>query len=339
MTIAKTPPTAGKPLFGERRPRPQGWARQGTLALVLIGFVIIFSVLGTGFFTRQTWNGTVTYAAEFLILGAAETFVILSGGIDLSVGATVGLSGVTAAWTMGHTASSGATVSILCGVLVGVLTGVLMGALNGLLITVGRIPPFIATLGTLGIGSGLAYVVSGGTPISDVPDQLGTIANHIAFGWLPTLFLVAIVVLIYAGCLLRVTRFGLHVRAVGSNLRSARESGVNHRSVLFRVYLLAGILSSVAGILLMSQFLIGSPLTGTNDELNAIAAVVIGGASLSGGRGTLTGTVFGAAIISILVTGLVSLSVPAFWQVVAVGVVIVVSVFIDQIKDRAGGEV
>lgn len=325
--------------FDQRRGRPGGRARQGSLAAVLVGFLIIFGILGTGFFSRQTWNGSTTYAAEFLILGAAETFVILSGGIDLSVGAIVGLSGVTAAWTMGHTQSLGVTGSIVAGVLVGLLVGALIGAVNGFFITVGRITPFIATLGTLGIGSGLSNVISGGTPITNIPGRLGTIANTIIAGWLPMLFLVALIVLLYAGWLLRGTRFGTHVRAVGSSLRSAREAGVNHKSVLLRVYLLSGVLSGIAGILLTAQFVIGSPLTGANDELNAIAAVVIGGASLAGGRGTLLGTVFGAFIIAVLVTGLVSLGVPAFWQVVAVGVVIVVSVFIDQIKDRVGAEI
>lgn len=322
-----------------RRVRPVSLARQTSLAGVLAGFVVVFAVFGTGFFSRQTWNSTTTYAAEFLILGTAETFVILSGGIDLSVGAIIALSGVSGAWTMGHTASLGTGLSIAVGIAAGLGAGALAGALNGFLVTVGRITPFIATLGTLGIGTGLANVISDGTPITDVPERLGTIANTIIGGVLPVLFLSALVVLGYAGWLLRGTRFGIHVRAVGSNLRSAREAGVDHRAVLFRVYLLAGVLAAIAGILLMSQFVIGSPLTGANDELNAIAAVVIGGASLAGGRGTLLGTVFGAFIIAVLVTGLISLGVPAFWQIVAVGVVIVVSVFIDQVKDRAGGEV
>jgi ribose transport system permease protein len=322
-----------------RDTRTVSLARQLSLAGVLAAFVVIFTITGKGFFSQQTWNATTQYASEFLILGAAETLVILSGGIDLSVGSTVALSGVCGAWTMGHTHSLGTTTSIIVGILAALAVGLVVGAVNGFLIAVGRITPFIATLGMLGIGAGLANVVSGGSPITNVPSQFGTIANRNVLGWLPMLFIVALVVFAYGGWLLRGTRFGIHVRAVGSSLSSAREAGVAHRSVFMRVYMLSGVLAAIAGVLLLGQFVIGSPLTGANDELNAIAAVVIGGASLAGGRGTLLGTFFGAFIISILVTGLISSGVPAFWQVVAVGVVIVAAVFIDQIKDRAGRDI
>jgi ribose transport system permease protein len=322
-----------------RETRTVSLARQLSLAGVLAAFVVLFSIIGNGFFSQQTWNATTQYASEFLILGVAETFVIISGGIDLSVGAIVGLSGVCGAWTMAHTHSLGTGLSIVVGVLAALAVGLAVGAANGFLITVGRIAPFIATLGTLGIAAGLANVVSGGSPITNVPNQIGTIANRNVLGWFPALFIVSLVMFAYGGWLLRGTRFGIHVRAVGSSLSSAREAGVGYRSVLFRVYLLSGVLSAIAGVLLLGQFVIGSPLTGANDELNAIAAVVIGGASLSGGRGTLLGTFFGAFIISILVTGLIASGVPAFWQVVAVGIVIVTAVFIDQIKDRAGREI
>ena len=322
-----------------RNARTVSLARQLSLAGVLAAFVVLFTVTGNGFFSQQTWNSTTQYASEFLILGAAQTFVILSGGIDLSVGSTVGLSGVCGAWTMAHTHSLGTGPSIIVGVLAALAVGLAVGTLNGVLITVGRITPFIATLGTLGIGAGLANIVSGGAPITNVPNEIGTIANQNILGWLPVLFIASLVVFAYGGWLLRGTRFGIHVRAVGSSLRAAREAGVAYRSVLLRVYILSSVLAAIAGVLLLGQFVIGSPLTGANDELNAIAAVVIGGASLAGGRGTLLGTFFGAFIISILVTGLIASGVPAFWQVVAVGVVIVVAVSIDQIKDRAGREI
>jgi ribose transport system permease protein len=314
-------------------------ARQLSLAGVLAAFVVVFAITGTGFLSQETWNSTTQYASEFLILGVAETFVILSGGIDLSVGSVVALSGVCGAWIMSHTHSLGTGPEIIVGVAGALAVGVLVGAVNGFLIAVGRITPFIATLGTLGIAAGLANVISGGSPITDVPGQIGNIANQSFGGWLPALFVAALVVLAFGGWLLRGTRFGIHVRAVGSSLSSAREAGVAYRSVLLRNYILSGGLAAVAGVLLLGQFVIGSPLTGANDELNAIAAVVIGGASLAGGRGSLLGTVFGAFIISILVTGLIASHVPAFWQEVAVGVVIVVAVFIDQLKDRAGREI
>jgi len=343
MSTPTAPPahrvTVPSALSGSRGTRTVSLARQLSLAGVLAAFVIVFTITGHGFFSQQTWNSTTQYASEFLILGVAETFVIISGGIDLSVGSTIGLSGVCGAWVMAHTQSLGTGMCIVVGVLAALAIGLAVGTLNGFLITVGRITPFIATLGTLGIGAGLANVVSGGSPITNVPSQIGTIANQNFGGWFPMLFVVSLVVFAYGGWLLRSTKFGIHVRAAGSSLRAARESGVGYRSVLMRVYILSSLLASVAGILLLGQFVIGSPLTGANDELNAIAAVVIGGASLAGGRGTLLGTFFGAFIISILVTGLIASHVAAFWQVVAVGVVIVLAVFIDQIKDRAGREI
>jgi ribose transport system permease protein len=333
--LAATPAVSS----GSGNSRTVSLARQLSLAGVFAAFVVVFAITGKGFLSQQTWNSTTQYASEFLILGAAQTFVILSGGIDLSVGAIVGLSGVCGAWTMAHTASLGAGMSITAGVLVGLAVGLAVGTLNGFLVAYIRITPFIVTLGTLGICAGLANVISGGAPITDVPSQIGTIANRNVAGWLPALFIVALVLFGYGGWLLRGTRFGTHVRAVGSSLSSSREAGVAYRSVLLRVYMLSGVLSAIAGILLLGQFVIGSPLTGANDELNAIAAVVIGGASLAGGRGTLLGTFFGAFIISVLVTGLIASHVPAFWQGVVVGLVIITAVAIDQIKDRFRREI
>ena len=186
-----------------------GMVRQASLAGVLLAFVVVFSLLGSGFFSLQTWQSTSQYASEFLILGVAQTFVILSGGIDLSVGAIAGLSGVVSAVVMGATSSAGTPASIVIGVVAGVVVGAAVGALNGLLIARIRITPFIATLGTLGIASGLGYVISGGTPVTSVPSEVGTIANTIVGGWLPVLFLVSVVVVIFGMWLLAGTRLSL----------------------------------------------------------------------------------------------------------------------------------
>jgi ribose transport system permease protein len=318
--------------------RSTDFVRELGLGGVLAVFIIMFTIANSNFFTQASWLNISVSASEYLLLGMAETLVILSAGIDLSVGAVVGLSGVVAAWLMQNTHSLGGAESIAIGLLGGVASGALVGLVNGILITYARMAPFIATLGTLGIASGLANVVSNGTPISGIPSSLGNFSNYVVGGWLPVPFLIGVVAVVWMSWLINTTRFGLHTRALGSNQRSARGSGVNHRKTLTRVYVISGVLSAIAGVLLAAEFTVGSPLTGATDELNAIAAVVIGGASLFGGKGNVRGTVMGAFLIAILITGLILAYVPPFWQEVAIGAVILGAVFFDQLRDRASAE-
>ncbi len=328
-------------------PRPQletralALLREGWIFGVLVAIVIAFSIGSPNFLTKANWLNTSSTATEVLLLAVGQTFVIVSGGIDLSVGATLGLSGMVGGWVMAHFFGSGGTpggVVTAIGFVVALIVGVAAGAVNGVLIARWSIPPFVVTLGTLGIGTGLADLISNGQEISTLPALIGNIGNTNIAGWMPVPVLVAGVITIAAGVALAKTRFGLYTYTIGDNREAAVRAGINDRRHLFSIYVLSGLLAGVAGMLVMTRLGAASPTSGANDELNAIAAVVIGGASLFGGRGTILGSVIGTAIISVLLTGLIIINVPPFWQLVAVGVVLIAAVYLDQLgAQRWGG--
>ena len=214
------------------------------------------------------------------------------------------------------------------------LVGAAFGALNGLLVTRAAVPPFVVTLGTLGIATGLGYLLNNGQEISNIPASVTTMGNTNLGGWIPVPVAVTAVITIWYGLVLARTRFGAYTLSIGDSREAVVRAGINDRRHLFKVYLLAGLLAGVAGILVMARLGAGSPDSGATDNLNAIAAVVIGGASLFGGRGTVIGTVIGTGIIAVLLTGLVLVNVPPFWQEVLVGAVLILAVYIDQLRGR-----
>jgi ribose transport system permease protein len=213
--------------------------------------------------------------------------------------------------------------------------GAVIGFVNGFLITRLKLPPFIVTLGTLtAIGAGATPLINGGNEVINLPSQIGTIGQTLIGGWVYVPVLVAAVSCVIMGLVLHRTRFGLRTYAIGSNGTGARRAGVGVDNHLVRVYMLSGLLAGLAGMMVMANFTDASPLAGQNDELNAIAAVVIGGASLFGGRGHMLGTVVGTFIIALLVTGLVLVGVSGSWQEVATGVIVVAAVAGDQVRLR-----
>ncbi len=301
---------------------------------ILVLLVIIFSVTSPGFFSTQNFVSTTVSASNTIILAVAETFVIITGGIDLSVGAILGLSGMVGADVMQSLMGHGDMVALWSGLFAGLLTGVIFGAINGLVVTVLEVTPFIATLGMLGIATGLTFLITNGTDIVNLPVELSTVGDSVLFNFLGVPVLITIIVLIIAWYYLRKTRFGKYTYAIGSNAEGTRRSGVNVKYHLFKIYTLSGLLSGLAGMIVVARIATGSPLEGTNDELNAIAAVVIGGASLFGGRGTIFGSTVGALIISVLVSGLVIMGVQPYWQTVTIGIIIILAVYIDQRRYR-----
>jgi ribose transport system permease protein len=301
---------------------------------ILVLLVIIFSVTSPGFFSTQNFVSTTVSASNTIILAVAETFVIITGGIDLSVGAILGLSGMVGADVMQSLMGHGDMVALWSGLLAGLLTGVVFGAINGLVVTVLEVTPFIATLGMLGIATGLTFLITNGTDIVNLPVELSTVGDSVLFNFLGVPVLITIIVMIIAWYYLRKTRFGKYTYAIGSNAEGTRRSGVNVKYHLFKIYTLSGLLSGLAGMIVVARIATGSPLEGTNDELNAIAAVVIGGASLFGGRGTIFGSTVGALIISVLVSGLVIMGVQPYWQTVTIGIIIILAVYIDQRRYR-----
>jgi ribose transport system permease protein len=311
-----------------------------TLAVLII-LCIGFGIGAPDFFSKANWIATSEYAVEYLLLALGETFVIVTAGIDLSVGANLGFSAMLSAVVMsgllnGHMSTLLVTV---IGFAIAVAVGTAVGVLNGLIITRLKITPFIVTLGTMGMCTGATYLLDNGNQVSNLPHQIGTIGTTIWLsGWLPVIVLVAAVFTVLCWLLLSRTRFGLHTFVVGSNYLAGQRAGVNVDRHLIRVYALAGFLAGVAGMMVTAKFTIATPIAGANDELDAIAAVVIGGASLFGGTGSILGTLIGTFIVSILVTGLVLLNVQPYWQQVAVGAVLIVAVVLDQLRRRLADE-
>jgi ribose transport system permease protein len=263
------------------------------------------------------------------------TYVIITAGIDLSVGGVLVFSGVVAAKGM-HAAGGDNWGVILLGLVVGMAGGLAWGLINGFLVAKAKIPAFVVTLGTLGASLGAALVITGGVDEREVPFKLiTTIGTGRAFDQIPWLVLIAFAVAILFGIVLAATRFGRYTYAVGSNEEAARRAGVPVDRHLMKVYALAGTLAGLAGFLSLARFSTTTIGGHDTDNLQAIAAVVIGGTSLFGGIGTMLGTVFGVFIPAVLQNGFVIVGVNPFWQNIAVGAVLIGAVYLDQLRRRS----
>lgn len=262
------------------------------------------------------------------------TFVIITSGIDLSIGSVLVFSSVVAAKVMQSIGGNGWGTAAI-GILAALITGALWGLLNGFLVAKAKIPPLIVTLGTLSIALGLAQVITGGIDVRSVPEALTDFNTYIKILGIPSLPFVALVVVIIGGIVLHKTRFGRYTYAIGSNEEAARRVGVHVSRHLIMVYGLMGMLAGLGAVLALAQFgtttIAGQSLT----NLNVIAAVVIGGTSIFGGEGSIFGTVVGLFIPAVLQAGFVIIGVEPFWQGVAVGIVLIAAVYIDQSRRAA----
>jgi ribose transport system permease protein len=265
--------------------------------------------------------------AVFGIIAVGQLLVILTAGIDLSVGSVLGLTGCITAELLIH--GTGIPVAILAGL----AAGAAIGVFNGVLVAHGKLPPFIVTLGMLGIARGVVLVLTDATTVQPLPDAFGQIANGDTKG-LPNLLWLLIVVVVATAFVLRRTVFGRYIYAVGSNPESARLAGVPVTRVLVSVYAIAGLLAAVGGVLFMSRLNAGIPTGGTGYELNAIAACVIGGASLFGAKGGAFGAAAGALIVGTLNNGGNLLAINSFYLQIIIGVLILVAVAFDQWQGR-----
>lgn len=312
-------------------------AMQKLLAFgALIVLFVVFSVASPNFFQFSNIVGILLATAVNGVLALGVTFIIVTGGIDLSVGTVMTLSAVMAGvfitfWGL----------PVPLGVLAGLITGGLCGLANGLIITRMKIPPFIATLGMMMIARGLALVISGLTPIyfNDAPAftniAMGSVLGAVIPGFeIPNAVLILFLAAIIAGLILSKTVLGRYTFALGSNEEATRLSGVNVAAWKTAVYGLGGLFSGLAGVLIAARLNSAQPSLGAGYELDAIAAVVIGGTSLSGGEGTILGTIIGAFIISTLTNGLRILSVPQEWQIVITGVIVITAVYLDILRRR-----
>ncbi|AQG81960.1 ABC transporter permease [Spirosoma montaniterrae] len=293
------------------------------LLLALLLVCVALSVVTPKFLTVQNLTIIVTQVSINALLAFGVTFVIITGGIDLSIGSIVAVVGVVAA-TFAHPD----TYPVIVPVLVGLLTGVGFGAFNGFVITRSNVPPFIVTLGTMTIGRGLALILSKGRPISNLSDEFNFIGGGKILG-IPTLILVLIATFAVCATLLRKTVLGRYMYAIGGNQQAARASGIEPARVIMAVYTLCGGLAALAGILLTSRISTGQPNVGVGLELDAIAAAIIGGSSTSGGSGTITGTLIGALLIGVISNGLDLLNVSSYYQEVVMGAIIIGAVVLD----------
>jgi ribose transport system permease protein len=276
-----------------------------------------------------------------LLLALGQTFVIISAGIDLSVGFTMGLASVVAAHITNLAASElslGLVPAMLLGIVAGVLVAFVPGMVNGWLIARLKVPPFIGTLGMYGVARGSAFLLAGGTTVPVVNEHFAALGNgRILWGYVPIVVVVTVVVVFAMHYLLSQTRFGQHTYAMGASRAAATRAGIDIRRQVMKLYLLSAVSAGLGGVLYAARFSAGAAQAGEPLLLDSIAAVVIGGASLFGGSGTIAGTVAGALVIAIIQYGLVFINVQPFWQFVAVGIVIIISVLVDQSQRRLAG--
>ena len=293
-----------------------------------------FSVLRPHAFPRvANILNMATDASILLVLAVGGTFVILTGGIDLSINGVLVFSGVAAAMAMVAVGGDSSGV-LLVGLAAAVAAGAGWGALNGFLIAKAKIPALIVTLGTMGITLGFSLLLTGGVDISDIPDKLVTTVGSGRIGGVPILAMITAAVFVLGCLLLSLTRFGRYTYAVGSSLEACRRSSIHVTGHLIKVYMLAGALSGLAGYLSLARFATTTLGGHTTDNLQVIAGVVIGGASLFGGSGGLMGSLIGIIIPVVLLNGFVVLGLPPFWQQVTVGAVLIGAVYFDQLRRR-----
>lgn len=294
--------------------------------LVLIGMGVIMTIASDKFLTSNNLFSVARAFSFIAIMAIGQCLVIITGGVDLSVGSVFGLAGVVAAIVMGRLG-----MAVPIAILLGVGVGVLFGLFNAFLITQARLPPFIATLGNLSVARGFCYVVTRGYPITGLPESFLALGQGY-IGIIPNPATIMLILTAAFTFFLKRTVTGRRVFALGSNEEAARISGINTVNMKFIVYALAGALAGFAGILSASRLGLGQPTAGISWELDSVAAVIIGGASLSGGSGSVIGAVIGAAIMGVLRNALVLLSVSAYWQQIVIGSVILLAVSVDQLR-------
>jgi ribose transport system permease protein len=302
-----------------------------SIAVVLILEIIIFSQISPYFLTTDNILNISLQASVTAIIAAGMTFVILTAGIDLSVGSIVAFTGVISTSLL--TLNIPVSYSLTLGILAGLLFGALSGYLAGIFITRFKITPFIVTLALMTIWRGAAFVYTEGRPVWELPEIFSFLGTGRILG-IPFPTIIMILVFIASHIVLTKTKFGRYVYAVGGNQEAARLAGIKTNFILIIVYIISGVLAALSGILLASRINSGQPNAGLGYELDVIAAVVVGGTSLFGGRGTIIGTFFGSMLIAVLRNGLNLLNVGSYVQQVIIGVVILLAVLIDQLRKK-----
>ncbi len=334
--------------------------------LFLLGIVVFFSVTGTGFFSVRNFSSVLVTSTLIMLMAVGQTYVIITAGIDLSIGWTVGLSSVMTARTMRDMVDGGSDlgVAMLAGITIGLLVSLIPGLINGVLVARVKVPPFIATLGMFGVIRGAAFLLTDGQQVvgglsSELRAAISSIGNGSLVYYIPSrgfewfqlpadlpreelrtvsqllpypVIITAIVVILFAFILAR-TRYGRHTYVIGGSEDAAIRAGINVKRHLLSIYVICAFTSGIAGVLHVFRFTAGAPQAGEAALLASVAAVVIGGTDLFGGEGSISGAVVGALIIAVLQTGLVILNIDPLWQFIVVGVVIIIAVLVNRVQD------
>ena len=332
----------------ERLSPLERWTRLlggGWIFVLLIALIAIFTILRPEQFGSSfNLSMLAINAAILLVLSVGQTFVIIAGGIDLSVGTVLVFASIASAQLMLRiSGAAGGTYGttqggwgvVFIGLIVALASGAFWGAVNGALVAAARIPPLIVTLGTFGMALGFAQILTNGTDIRAVPEILVDAIGSGAIAGAPVLVVIAAAVALVGAVVLHLTRFGVHVFAVGSDKEAARRAGIKVGRKLVAIYVLSGTLAGLAAMMSTARFATTTIGGHAMDNLSTISAVVLGGTSLFGGIGSIAGTVVGVFIPIVLLNGFVILGIPPFWQTVATGAVLILAVWIDQLKRRA----
>lgn len=294
---------------------------------IFVMFAILAEMNGRSFLSLSNIRNIITQSAVISVIAIGQTMVIITGGIDLSVGSVVGFVGITGGLMIK------AGIPVLAAVFLTLVIGIMVGLINGLLISYGRIPAFITTLAMMQIFRGLCMLVNSGKPVAGFPEGLTRIMGTEIFGIPISIFYVFLTYLIMM-TLMAKTRFGRYVYAVGGNREAAKLSGVKVQKIELITYALAGLFAALGGVMLLSRLSYADPNAGISYEMNAIAATVIGGTAMSGGKGKLGNTFVGAIILGMLTTGLQILNVPVHFQSIITGMAVAGAVYLDKIKER-----
>lgn len=308
------------------------YKREFVVLIATLAMCVVFTVLNKNFLNYSNFLTVLQQMVLNGILAVGMMFTIITGGIDLSVGCTYAITGIVVA---SCTVNYG--MNPFLAILVGILIGAVLGAFNGFLINQLKLQPFIATLGTMSLYRGIAYVVTGGVPVTNVPTSYRDIFNGIVFGGVRSYIIVMVVVFVIAHILLSKMRSGDYLYAVGGNEEAAKLSGVNVIKTKYIAYIFCGICAAIAGMIMLASLGSAEATAGQAYETNAIAAAAIGGTRMAGGKGTALGTFIGALMLAVLKVGMVVINVDSFWQFVVTGIIIIVASYFEFIQQDVAG--
>ena len=308
------------------------YKREFVVLIATLAMCVVFTVLNKNFLNYSNFLTVLQQMVLNGILAVGMMFTIITGGIDLSVGCTYAITGIVVA---SCTVNYG--MNPFLAILVGILIGAVLGAFNGFLINQLKLQPFIATLGTMSLYRGIAYVVTGGVPVTNVPTSYRDIFNGIVFGGVRNYIIVMVVVFVIAHILLSKMRSGDYLYAVGGNEEAAKLSGVNVIKTKYIAYIFCGICAAIAGMIMLASLGSAEATAGQAYETNAIAAAAIGGTRMAGGKGTALGTFIGALMLAVLKVGMVVINVDSFWQFVVTGIIIIVASYFEFIQQDIKG--